>query len=169
MKKRKVSLSLPTALVERIDELAQCARLTRSECAARLMTATIGDASRAVVGSRDGELLACAYAVHAMLQWYLPQAFGETQGRAEMVEGMSLCDNAEFFQEIGRSMAGNGGNLAAALADAASSANGFQLDWAANDFEGRADFASYYRETAAQVESERAHRAEGRRRDGREG
>lgn len=172
MKKMKVSLSLPAELIERIDALAEHTHLTRSECVARLVSATLGEvlneANARESSERIDELLVTTYAVQAMLHWYLPQAFGETQGRADMVGHMSLCGNTEYFRTVGQSMAHNGGNLAAALADSASSSNGFALDWQANDFEDRADFASFYREAATQVESDRAQRAEGRSRNGKQ-
>lgn len=161
MKKKQICITLPVDLVDFIDGTAATASMSRSECIALVLTAAArGDRAtlRAPRDERLDEVLSVAYSCQAQLAWYLTQIFNENQSRAEMLQTMSLCDESDFFLEVGRSMSDNGGNLGRALADSAASTTDFRLDFQHNDFADRADFVSYYRNAGSSIEQARAKR-----------
>lgn len=165
MDKPRFSITMTPDLLDKVGHFASARNFTRSaaigELVARGLAALDGEAARSALERRVDEIAAVAYSNHAMIEWYLPQAFqsAETRKRPRVTGDLDLASSSDYFLAIGAEMARNDGNLGFALAETAGSGNDFKLNVKANDFADRADFAAYYAKVGARVQSERAQRS----------
>lgn len=164
MPTKQVCVSLTPDLLEKVEGYAAARNLTRSaaigDLVARGLASLDREAGESAIERRLDEIAAVAYANHALVEWYLPQAFkpADRRPRPKMLRNLSLAASTDYFLAIGDAMSRNRGNIAFALADTGGNGNDSKIDVKANDFADRADFCAFYRAAGTQIESDRAQR-----------